>query len=154
MEAIPGLIDVTLEAERGRPEIGITTDVRRAALWGLSVTDVANALRTSIGGTQAAFYRERGEEYPIVVRMQESDRLSLAQVGELLVYAGEGQLLPVKDLIKVTPQTGPVEIRRRDQERVTRVTAEVETVVSEAIQLVGAQLANLDVPADFSVGFG
>ena len=86
--------------------------------------------------------------------MQESDRLSLAQVGELLVYAGEGQLLPVKDLIKVTPQTGPVEIRRRDQERVTRVTAEVETVVSEAIQLVGAQLANLDVPADFSVGFG
>ena len=62
MEAIPGLIDVTLEAERGRPEIGITTDVRRAALWGLSVTDVANALRTSIGGTQAAFYRERGEE--------------------------------------------------------------------------------------------
>jgi HAE1 family hydrophobic/amphiphilic exporter-1 len=154
MEATPGVIDVTLEAERGRPEIGITTDVRRAALWGLSVTDVANALRTSVGGTQAAFYRERGEEYPIVVRMQERDRLSLAQVGELLVYAGEGQLLPVKDLIEVTPQTGPVEIRRRDQERVTRVTAEVETVVSEAIQLVGAQLANLDVPADFSVGFG
>jgi HAE1 family hydrophobic/amphiphilic exporter-1 len=154
MEATPGVIDVTLEAERGRPEIGITTDVRRAALWGLSVTDVANALRTSVGGTQAAFYRERGEEYPIVVRMQESDRLSLAHVGELLVHAGEGQLLPVKDLIEVRPQTGPVEIRRRDQERVTRVTAEVETVVSEAIRLVGAQLETLDVPADFSVGFG
>ena len=154
METTPGLIDVSLESERGRPEIGITTDVRRAALWGLSVTDVANTLRTSVGGSQAAFYRERGEEYPIVVRMQEQDRRSIADVGEMLVYAGEGQVLPVKDLIEIRPQAGPVEIRRRNQERVSRVSAEVETVLNEAIQAVAARLPELDVPSDFSVGFG
>ena len=37
---------------------------------GLRVSDVADALRTGVAGTQAAFYRERGDEYPIVVRLR------------------------------------------------------------------------------------
>ena len=154
MSRTPGVADVSFESERGRPEFGVVTDVRRAALWGLSETDVANALSTSVGGTQAAFYRQRGNEYPIVVRMQEADRHLVSDIGEVLVNAGEGLVLPVKDLITVTSQAGPVEIRRQNQERVTRVNAELETSLNEAVASVQTELDGLDVPADFSVGFG
>ena len=154
MEQTPGIVDVSLESERGRPEYGVVTDVRRAALWGLSPTDVADTLRTNVGGTQAAFYRERGNEYPIVVRMQEANRQVVADLGEVLVSTRGGQVLPVKDLITVAPQAGPVEIRRWNQERVSRVNAEIETTLSGAIGAMDARLAELDIPPDFTVGFG
>ena len=153
MMSTPGVTDVSLESERGRPEIGVLTDERRAALWGLSVTDVANAMRTGVAGTQAAFYRERGNEYPIVVRMQEEDRLKMSDVGEMLINTGDG-VLPVKDLIQLGPQDGPVEIRRRNQERVSRVNAELETMLNEAVQGVDARLAGVEIPQGFVVGFG
>ena len=154
MMSTPGVTDVSLESERGRPEIGVLTDERRAALWGLSVTDVANAMRTGVAGTQAAFYRERGNEYPIVVRMQEEDRLKISDVGEMLINTGDGLVLPVKDLIQISPQDGPVEIRRRNQERVSRVNAELETMLNEAVQGVDARLAGVEIPQGFVVGFG
>ena len=154
MMSTPGVTDVSLESERGRPEIGVLTDERRAALWGLSVADVANAMRTGIAGTQAAFYRERGNEYPIVVRMQEEDRLRISDVGEMLINTGDGLVLPVKDLIKLDPQDGPIEIRRRNQERVSRVNAELETMLNEAVQGVDARLAGVEIPQGFTVGFG
>ena len=154
MMSTPGVTDVSLDSERGRPEIGVLTDERRAALWGLSVTDVANAMRTGVAGTQAAFYRERGNEYPIVVRMQEEDRLKISDVGEMLINTGDGLVLPVKDLIQLDPQDGPVEIRRRNQERVSRVNAELETMLNEAVQGVDARLAGVDIPQGFVVGFG
>ena len=153
MMSTPGVTDVSLESERGRPEIGVLTDERRAALWGLSVTDVANAMRTGVAGTQAAFYRERGNEYPIVVRMQEEDRLKMSDVGEMLINTGDG-VLPVKDLIQLGPQDGPVEIRRRNQERVSRVNAELETMLNEAVQGVDARLAGVEIPQGFVIGFG
>ena len=154
MRKTVGVTDVSLESERGRPEIGVTTDERRAALWGLSSADVANAMQTGVAGTQAAFFRERGSEYPIMVRMQPQDRQAISDVGEMLVSAGDEQLLPVKDLIQVQPQVGPVQIRRQNQERVSRVNAEVETLLNEAVQGVESGLAGIVVPPDFTIGFG
>jgi hypothetical protein len=47
-----------------------------------------------------------------------------------------------------------VAIDRKNQERLTRVNAEVETALSEAVKSVRARLPQLGVPKDFSVGFG
>jgi len=47
-----------------------------------------------------------------------------------------------------------VSIDRKNQERLTRVNAEVETALSEAVKAVRARLPQLGVPKDFSVGFG
>ena len=75
-------------------------------------------------------------------------------MGEMLINTGDGLVLPVKDLIQVDPQDGPIEIRRRDQERVSRVNAELETMLNDAVQGVDAGLVGLEIPQGFVVGFG
>jgi HAE1 family hydrophobic/amphiphilic exporter-1 len=154
MQTTPGVADARIGREEGRPEMAIRVDRDKAAVLGLTVSGVANTLRTSIAGTQAAYYRERGYEYPIIVRLREEDRNRVADVGDLLVSTPGGQVVQAKNLMAVRPESGPVEIERKNQERITRVNAELETTMSEAVKAVQARLPELRIPRDFSVGFG
>ena len=154
MERTEGITDVRLSREEGRPELAIRVDRPKAALLGLSVSSVANTIRTNVAGTQAAFFRERGNEYPIVVRLREEDRGEISDVGDVLVQTPRGQVTPARSVLAIEQQAGPVQIERKNQERIARVSAENEIALSEAVERVQAQIPTLNAPADFSVGFG
>ena len=154
MQNTPGIADVRIGREEGRPEISIRVDRPKAALFGLSVTGVAETIQTNVAGTQAAFYRERGNEYPIVVRLREADRERIRDVEDVLLSTPGGQVVPAKNLMVVDRETGPVQIERKNQERITRVNAETEVTLSEAVTAVQDRVGQLRMPQDFSVGFG
>jgi HAE1 family hydrophobic/amphiphilic exporter-1 len=154
MDRTPGIADVRVGRDEGRPELAIRVDRPKAAMLGLTVSGVANTIQTNVAGTQAAFFRERGYEYPIIVRLREEDRGRVADVSDILISTPQGQVLQAKNLMKVESEQGPVQIERKNQERITRVNAELETTLSHAVDAVNARLPELRVPHDFSVGFG
>jgi hydrophobic/amphiphilic exporter-1 (mainly G- bacteria), HAE1 family len=154
MDKVEEVRNARIGRDDGRPELAIQVDRPKAALLGLSVTGVANSIRTSVGGTQAAFFREAGNEYPIVVRLREEDRERVEDLNDLLIGTPQGQVLQAKNLLTLRNQAGPTEIQRKNQERILRVTAEPEATLSEALAAVNARLSEVRVPPDFSVGFG
>jgi HAE1 family hydrophobic/amphiphilic exporter-1 len=154
MDKVPDVRNARVGRDVGRPEIAIQVDRPKAALLGLSVTGVADSIRTSVGGTQAAFFREAGNEYPIVVRLREEDRERVEDLNDLLIGTPQGQVLQAKNLLTLRNQAGPTEIERKNQERIIRVTAEPETTLSEALGAVNARLSDVRVPEDFNMGFG
>src|SRR5689334_24009857 len=56
--------------------------------------------------------------------------------------------------MRVDNERGPVEIERKNLERVTRVNAELDGTLGDAVDAVNARLTELRVPPDFTVGFG
>jgi len=154
MERTSGIADSRLSREEGRPEIAVRVDRDKAALLGLSVTGVANTIQTNVQGTQAAMFREAGNEHPIVVRLRQEDRRQLTSVGDVLLSTSQGQVFPAKNVMVTERETGPVQIDRKNMERVQRVNAEVETTISEAVANLQAQLPQLFIPEGFQVGFG
>jgi HAE1 family hydrophobic/amphiphilic exporter-1 len=154
LDSTPGIADSRLQREEGRPELAVRVDRDKAALLGLTVTGVANTIRTNVAGTQAAMFRDAGNEYPIIVRLREADREEVAEVGDVLLSTPSGQVLPAKNVMVIDRGTGPVSIERKNQERVQRVNAETEVTLSEAVEAVQARLNEIQVPRDFAVGFG
>jgi HAE1 family hydrophobic/amphiphilic exporter-1 len=154
LDTTPGIADTRLQREEGRPELAVRVDRDKAALLGLTVTGVANTIRTNVAGTQAAMFRDAGNEYPIIVRLRESDREEVSEVGDVLLSTPAGQVLPAKNVMVIDRGTGPVSIERKNQERVQRVNAETEVTLSEAVDAVQARLNEIQVPRDFAVGFG
>jgi hydrophobic/amphiphilic exporter-1 (mainly G- bacteria), HAE1 family len=154
MDKVPAVRNARVGRDVGRPELAIDVDRPKAALLGLSVTNVANSIRTSVGGTQAAFFREGGNEYPIVVRLRQEDRERVEDINDVLVSAPGGQVVQAKNLLNLKNQSGPTEIQRKNQERVIRVSAEPEATLSDAMAAVQAQLSSISVPNDFALGFG
>jgi HAE1 family hydrophobic/amphiphilic exporter-1 len=154
MEDTPGIADVSIGREEGRPEIAIRVDRPKAAMLGMTVASVATTIQTNVAGTTAAQFRERGNEYPVVVRLREADREEISDVGDVLLSTPSGQVVPAKNVLAVTREAGPVQIDRKNMERITRVNAEVEIPLSEAVAAVQARIGEINVPPDFSVGFG
>jgi HAE1 family hydrophobic/amphiphilic exporter-1 len=154
MDKTPEVRNARVSRDEGRPELAIQVDRPKAALLGLTVTDIAQSISTSVGGRQAAFFRESGNEYPIIVRLREEDRQRVADVNDVLISSPTGQVLQAKNLMQLRNQAGPTEIQRKNQERIIRVTAEPQVALSNSIDAVQRQLTQLQVPAGFQVGFG
>jgi HAE1 family hydrophobic/amphiphilic exporter-1 len=154
MEDTPGIADVNVGREEGRPEIAVRVDRPKAAMLGLSVQSVASTIQTNVAGTTAAQFRERGNEYPVVVRLREADREQISDVGDVLLSTPSGQVVPAKNVMAVSREAGPVQIQRKNMERVTNVNAEIEVPLSEAVEAVQARLGQLRVPPDFAVSPG
>jgi HAE1 family hydrophobic/amphiphilic exporter-1 len=125
-------------------------------MLGLTVNGVAQTIQTNVAGTTAAQYRERGNEYPIVVRLRDEDRGEIKDIGDVLVNTPGGQVVPARNVLAVDRETGPVQIDRKNMERIVRVNGnpEVDVPLSEAVSNVQARLGQVRVPPDFSVGFG
>ena len=154
MQDTPGIADVRVGRDEGRPEITIRVDRPKAAMLGMTPQSVTNTIQTNLAGTEAARFRERGNEYPIVVRLREADRTEIADIGDVLVGTPNGQVVPARNLLAVGREAGPVQIDRKNMERITRVNADIETSLSDAIDAVEARLDQVRVPPDFAVGFG
>jgi hydrophobic/amphiphilic exporter-1 (mainly G- bacteria), HAE1 family len=154
LDTTPGIADSRVGREEGRPEIAVRVDRDKAAMLGLTVTGVANTIRTNLAGSQAAMFRTEGKEFPIVVRLREEDRGQIASVGDVLISTPQGQVLPAKNIMVTAREQGPVQIERKNQERIQRVNAEVETTLSKAVEAVQARLPEIQVPQGFSIGPG
>jgi HAE1 family hydrophobic/amphiphilic exporter-1 len=154
MDRVPEVRNARVGRDDGRPELALQIDRPKAAVLGLSVNSIASSIRTSVGGTQAAFFRQGGNEYPIVVRLREEDRQRVDDINDILVNTPQGQVLQAKNLLALRNQSGPTEIQRKNQERILRVSAEPEVTLSEAVDAINTKLGDIRVPQDFSVGFG
>ncbi len=156
LDTVPGVADARLGRDDGRPELAVRVDRAKAALLGVSATTVANTIRTNIAGTQAALFRQGGQEYPIIVRLREDQRQDVGDVNDVLVSTPQGQVLQAKNLMRVEDAVGPSQIQRKNQQRIAYVSAEPETTLSEAVDAVQERLPQIYglLPKDFSIGFG
>ncbi|MBN2415465.1 efflux RND transporter permease subunit [bacterium] len=90
MRRVPGLINLNVSAEPGKPQVTITP--RRPVLshTGLSVYDVALAMRSSIEGLVTTSYRDRGDEYDIRVTLNDESVDSPDNIGAIPVSGRAG----------------------------------------------------------------
>jgi len=156
LDATPGVADARLGRDEGRPELAVRVDRAKAALLGVSASTVANTIRTNVAGTQAAMFRQEGNEYPIVVRLREEERQNVSDVSDVLISTPSGQVLQAKNLMRVEDAVGPSQIQRKNQQRIAYVSAEPEATLSDAVKSVQDRLPQIHglLPNGFSIGFG
>ncbi|MFP3941099.1 MAG: efflux RND transporter permease subunit [Thermoanaerobaculia bacterium] len=156
METVPGVADVRVSRREGRPEDRLALDRERIAELGLSVQEVGRTLLANVGGLEAGRFREGGDEFPIRVRLRPEDRLSGEDLGNVSLRTPAGAIIPLSAVVDRQRARGPVEIDRVDGQRVTYVTANLESGVAlgDAVDSVREALAGLSMPEGFSLLFG
>jgi HAE1 family hydrophobic/amphiphilic exporter-1 len=156
MERAEGVVEVNVTQREGRPEENLRFDRDRIYSMGLSVDQVARAVQTSVGGSRAGYFREGGEQFPIVVRLRPEDRLTAQDLDGISVRTPDGQMIRVSALVRREEGRGPTEISHIDGQRVIYITANLESGVAlgDAVDRIRAELGGLPLPPAFSVVFG
>lgn len=156
IQQIPGIVGVNISQLEGRPEQSVEFDRRRMAELGITINQVAQAVQTSVSGTQAGVYREGGDEFDIRVRFRPEDRLNVQDIENISVRSPAGDVIPISALISSSYGRGPTEIRRIDGQRVTYISANLESGVAlgDAMQSIQAEISAMSMPEGFTVMMG
>lgn len=126
MKRVSGVINVEANQADRQPEVSVQIDRARASALGISVSDITQTLETAIQGTRTTVFREAGNEYNVVIQLRESDRSRLEDIERVGVAAPGGQVIPLKNLIRLAPGQSAVAIYRLDRQRVQWVSGNVE----------------------------
>lgn len=156
MERVPEVTGVRSDREEGRPEQNIIFDREKISELGLTGREVAQAVQANIGGVRAGVFREGGDEFPITVRLQEQDRMSVLDLENIAVRSASGETVPISTVIDQKASRGPVSINRINGQRVTYITANLESGVplGEAVENIKAELSDLALPTGYSILYG
>ncbi len=152
---VPGAVDISTSLEEGRPEIQILPDRDRISSLGLTVTQVANAISTYIKGTRASIFRDQGEEYDILVRLDPKYRERIEVIKDLFVTTPRGEQIPLSSIAQFRRSFSPTSILRRDQQRVVNISVSVMGRNLGAVTRdVVTRLKEISLPPEFSYEIG
>ncbi|MBM4125311.1 MAG: efflux RND transporter permease subunit, partial [Nitrospira sp.] len=157
MHQTRGLADIEVSREENYPELDIEVDREKAALLGISETEVANAVLFSLNGngqTDPIIYTDpqNGNEYYISAWLAEPYRQDLTDIDNILLRTKAGEPVLLKNLASVRFNAGPVQIERKYFQRIVHITA---NPVGRDLGAIADDLekgfADLQLPTGFSV---
>lgn len=155
MSSVPGVPEVQISRQPGMPEMLVTVDRLRAATMGLNVSNIADALETAIGGRRTSMFRQQGDEYNILVRLNERDRMNLSQVGMVPLVTVGGRTVSADSVIQLRRQEGPVSIDRADQERIIIVSGTIaERDLGSIMRDLDGKVQNINRPPNYEFKYG
>ena len=157
MHKTPGMADIEVSREENYPEVNVVVDREKAALLGISETDVANAVLFSLNGngqTDPIIFTDpqNGNEYYISAWLAEEHRKDLSAIENVLLTTKNGEPVLLKNLATLKLNAGPVKIERKYFQRVVHITANpAGRDLGSIAQDLESAFAQMQLPPGFSI---
>ena len=147
LERAGGFVDLDKTLQLGRPELRVVPDRQKAAALGVDAESLATTVQAMIGGVDVASYKQGGNRYDIRVRLAEADRDDPAAIERLYVRTRDGEVVELRNLVRVEKAAAPAEITRTDRQRSVEIFGNLEgTALGEALQVARREAAQILPP--------
>jgi len=153
---VPGVTDLSLEANVGKPQIQIAVDRERLARYGLNADDVLTVVRTGIGNEPVSTLIDGVRRFDITARIADSSKESVEAIRAIPLLTATGAIVPLSRVADVTTAEGYSFIRREQLQRYAVVQMDVrgrdvDGFVREASALIERQI---DLPPGYWIEWG
>jgi HAE1 family hydrophobic/amphiphilic exporter-1 len=147
---IEGVVDIEKSYSQPKPEYQILLDRDRIAALGLSVYQVASTIETSVKGKVATQFRDGGQEYEVLVQLDESARQSKNDLENIYVASPVGAQIPLKNVATIDRGQASESITREDQERMISVSCSVSGRDLQSVTRdINTEMKKIPFPSDF-----
>jgi hydrophobic/amphiphilic exporter-1 (mainly G- bacteria), HAE1 family len=131
LHQVPGAVDIGLSTKGQKPELDVRIDRALAGSLGVTVGQVAQALRPAFAGIDVGDWVDpSGKTRDVRVRLAPESRSVVADLESLPIVIsgpqGEPNTIPLGQVARVTEAIGPARIDRLNRERVVNVEANTE----------------------------
>ena len=152
----PSLADPRTSVVSSSPEILVAVDRVRAADLGVRMSTVGNTLRLMVSGDEEiSTYREGNEQYPVKMRVLESQRRNIDAIGKLTVASPNGPVR-IDNIATLQRGFGPTQVQRINRQFTADVQADVAPghALDEASNDLRRLIASLNMPPGYSARLG
>jgi multidrug efflux pump len=106
-----------------RPQMRVVIDRARAADLGVSVTEIGRTLETMMGSRRVTTFVDNGEEYDVILQADRALRAAPADLAAIQVRGGNGELIPLSNLVTLTELAEAGSLNRFNRLRAITISA-------------------------------
>ncbi|WP_346949062.1 CusA/CzcA family heavy metal efflux RND transporter [Dyella sp.] len=125
LAGVPGVADLALEANLGKPQIRIRVDRDALARYGLNAQDVLTVVKNGIGGEPVSTLLDGVRRFDIAVRLDDASKASLPALERIPIRSASGALVQLAQVAEVTQAEGYSFIRREQLQRYAVIQMDV-----------------------------
>ncbi|MBI1841430.1 MAG: efflux RND transporter permease subunit [Verrucomicrobia bacterium] len=160
-----GMADVDSSLAQRKPELQVQLDRAKASQFGLRADEVADTLRTLVGGRIVGSYRESDDQYDVWLRAEAGDRSTAEALEQITLRTAtsvrpgfttnlnaRAELVQLANFVRLKEARGPNVIERFQRQRRVTINANlVDLPLSDAVNIVLDIKSRLDLPAEYQV---
>ena len=152
----PGVVDVDWYVEDPQTKYEMNVDLDKAALHGVSASDVSNTVQIALQGAEAGLLHspDSREDVPIQVRLARADRSSMEGLEHIKLPAPGGAQVSLGEVTNTSKTIIDQSIYRKNMQPVVYVTGDVageEESPVYAILKMNAAIDKLNLPYGYKI---
>ncbi len=153
---IPGVADLSLEANVGKPQVRIRVNRNQLARYGLNADDVLSVVRTGIGNEPVSTLIDGVRRFDITARLVDTSKSSVQAIERIPIRTGSGAIVPLAAVADVTVAEGYSFVRREQLQRYAVIQMDVrgrdvDGFVEDADEAIAT---SVDLPPGYWIEWG
>jgi len=152
MRSIKGLVDVSAEVNLNTPELQVKIDRQRAADLGVRASDIANAVRLMVAGTdQISTYKEGSEQYDVTMQLLPEQQRNPELLSRLMIPSAKVGQVRLDNVATLERGVGPTLIDRYNRQFQVALTANntASLPFDAAVRAISAAIERIPHPNYF-----
>ena len=156
LKTVPGAQDVLTVKNEGVQYYTVEVDRMMAGRFGLSVEDIATALRVQVEGQALGLVLEGGRRTPLVMRGADDVRMSPTLFAGLHLALPSGESVPLSAVAQLRRVAGPVKVDHENAARLVVVQANVtgRDLVGFVEEAKAKVAAEVQLPPGYRLAWG
>ena len=158
--AIEGIEKLKVDLELSKPELLVNIDRDQARRLGVSTAQVASTIRTALFGKEISKFKDGEDEYPIILRLDDSYRFSIpALMNQRITFRSQsnGQIkqIPISTIANYSYNNTFGSVNRKDMKRQVTIFSNVlegynENLINDQLKQL---LADKELPPGYKLQF-
>jgi len=152
---VKGFTDTKIRMREGRPELGLKVDRKKAALFDMTVTDIADMIHAQMKGLRATLFHTSSSEVETIARLDEKYRKTFKDMHKLILTNKNDEDFYLDQIAEFKYGLGPSEIWRKNKTRMIQVSSNIGRYpLSKAADITRKALSDLKLPEGYYYRFG
>ena len=123
LKAYPGIVNVDFDYKETKPQYLIDIDRDRAASLGVSNQAIGTTLETALGSRQVTTYIDKGEEYDVILQMDDKGRQTTRDLNNIYVRSSTtNELIPLSNLVTLKETSDAASLNRFNRLRAVTIS--------------------------------
>lgn len=126
LDKVPGVADLSLEANKGKPQMIIKVDRDAAARYGINADEILEVVQAGIGVKTVSTLIDGTRRFDIAVWLAPEFRNSVQSISNIPIRSESGALVPLGNVATVSLDEGYSFIRREQLQRYAVIQMDVQ----------------------------
>lgn len=152
---VPGIVDINVEQQIGRPQIDIRPRREMLARYGITNAEFNQFITTMIGGEVLSQVYVKGLPYDLTLKLENESKASIDKLKDLTIVSPMGNI-PLSYIADIVSTTGPNTINRENVSRRLVISANVDgRDLRSAVNDIQAEIeTDITLPEGYHISYG